>query len=244
MSIFDNLLVPLLTLIILSALFILMLKFFYYGNIPVIWTNATKNGKVSRKLKKLRNRYPDKLRFYIFWLQNERLKADKIPGAFAEVGVYRGDSAAILHALDPERELHLFDTFTGFPASDLEGETGEAATYTTDHFADVDVENILKRFDDNDKIHIHKGCFPETTVGLEERRFAMVNLDADLYKPTKASLEFFYPRLSPGGVILIHDYNDKWPGIMKAVNEFVVNIPETIVLMPDTDVTVVIVKNN
>jgi len=237
-------LIPILTLIVVMGIMLIMLNYLYRSKVPVALTHAIKNGMVSKKIKKLRHRYPDKSRFYIFWLQNERLKSDKIPGAFAEVGVYRGDSATILHELDPERELYLFDTFTGFPASDLETETGEAATYTPDHFADVDVENMLKRFDDKDKIHIHKGCFPETTVGLEEKRFAMVNLDADLYKPTKAALEFFYPRLSPGGVILIHDYNDKWPGIIKAVDEFVLNIPENLVLMPDTDGTVVIVKNN
>ena len=38
----------------------------------------------------LKSRYPDKTRFYAWWLQNERLKTDKIPGAFAEVGVYKG----------------------------------------------------------------------------------------------------------------------------------------------------------
>jgi len=237
-------LIPILTLIVVMGIMLIMLNYLYRSKVPVALTHAIKNGMVSKKIKKLRHRYPDKSRFYIFWLQNERLKSDKIPGAFAEVGVYRGDSAAILHALDPERELHLFDTFTGFPASDLEGETGEAATYTTDHFADVNVENILKRFDDKEKIHIHKGHFPDTAEGFEGKQFAMVNLDADLYKPTKAALDFFYTRLLPGGVILIHDYNDKWPGIMQAVDEFVLNIPENLVLMPDTDGTVVIVKNN
>ena len=235
---------PIITLLIVMGILLVLLNYFYRSNVPYNWIYAVKKGKVSKKLKKLRRSYPFKSRFYIFWLQNERLKSDKIPGAFAEVGVYRGDSAAILHALDPERELHLFDTFTGFPASDLEGETGEAATYTTDHFADVNVENILKRFDDKEKIHIHKGHFPDTAEGFEEKQFAMVNLDADLYKPTKAALDFFYTRLLPGGVILIHDYNDKWPGIMQAVDEFVLNIPENLVLMPDTDGTVVIVKNN
>jgi O-methyltransferase len=236
-------LLPVFTLIIAMLLLLFLLNYFYRSNVPHSWNDALKNGNVSRKLKKLKSIYPYKDRFYIFWLQNERLNKEKIPGAFAEVGVYRGDIAAIFHALDPDRELHLFDTFTGFPASDLEGETGEAATYSSDHFADTNADDIIKRFDDKDKLHIHKGYFPDTAKGLEAKRFAMVNLDADLYKPTKAALEFFYPRLSPGGIMLIHDYNDKWPGIIKAVNEFVVNIPENIVLMPDTEGTVILVKN-
>jgi O-methyltransferase len=159
------------------------------------------------------------------------------------VGVYKGDSAVILHALDPERELYLFDTFTGFPAFDLEGETGEAATYTSDNFADTDTERLLAKFENRDKIHLQKGYFPDTSRGLEEIRFALVNLDADLCKPTKPALGFFYPRLSPGGVIFIHDYNYKWEGIVAAVNEFLRNIPESLVLASDADGTVVIVRN-
>jgi len=68
-------------------------------------------------------------------------------------------------------------------------------------------------------------------------------MDADLYNPTKAGLEFFYPRLSPGGVILVHDYNYKWEGLMKAVDEFVLTLPETPVLSPDLDSTIMIIKN-
>ena len=235
------------TLIVLMLLLLIILNYFYnyflMSSEPLAWKEAIKKGEVTCSLRKLKKRYPFKIRFYTWWLQNERLKAEKIPGAFAEVGVYKGESAAILHALDPDRELHLFDTFSGFPASDLEGETGEASTYTTENFADVSLTDTIKRVAGKDNIHVHKGYFPDTASGLEVKRFALVNLDADLYKPTRAALEFFYPSLSPGGVIFIHDYNHKWPGIIKAVNEFARKIPESIVLMPDADGTVLIVKN-
>ena len=46
-----------------------------------------------------------------------------------------------------------------------------------------------------------EGYFPETTVGLEDERFAFVSLDTDLYKPIYEGLKFFYPRLNPGGII-------------------------------------------
>jgi O-methyltransferase len=73
--------------------------------------------------------------------------------------------------------------------------------------------------------------------------FSLVNLDADLYLPTKAGLEFFYPRLSPGGIIIIHDYNYKWPGIKKAADDFAAGIPEPLVMVPDMDGSVMIVKS-
>jgi O-methyltransferase len=240
-------LITIITLIVIMIILVILLKYFYHyflpSNVPLAWTEAIKRNRVTKQLMKLKNRFPDKARFYIWWLQNERLKSEKIPGAFAEVGVYKGESALILHTMDSEREFYLFDTFTGFPASDLEGETGEAATYTTDNFADTDAGFILEKFENKEKIHFRKGYFPDTAKGLEDKRFALVNLDADLYKPTKAALEFFYPLLSPGGVIFIHDYNYKWEGIVKAVNEFVRTIPENCILHPDVDGTVMIVRN-
>jgi O-methyltransferase len=239
--------IPIITLIVVMIIMIILFRYLYnyfrFGSEPLIWIQAVKNGNITKQLLRLRNSYPDKLRFYTWWLQNERLKRDKIPGAFAEVGVYKGDSAVIFHALDSGRDLYLFDTFSGFPASDLDGESGEAATYTTDNFADANSSSLYKKFDNQEKLHIHKGYFPDTTRELEEIEFSLVNLDADLYKPTKSALEFFYPRLSPGGVIFIHDYNYKWPGIIKAVDEFAATIPETMVLMPDSEGTVTIVKN-
>ena len=58
-----------------------------------------------------------------------------------------------------------------------------------------------------------------------------------------AALEFFYPRLSPGGIIFIHDYNHKWEGVERAVDEFIRKIPETLVLVPDLDGSCMIIRN-
>ncbi len=67
-------------------------------------------------------------------------------------------------------------------------------------------------------------------------------MDADLHNPTLAGLEFFYPRLSEGGVILIHDYNTDWPELMKAVDTFVSGITESLIPVADADSTVMIIK--
>ena len=209
---------------------------------PPLWQEARKKGAVSGQLLKEKKRYGDKIRFYNFWLQTERLKRDKVEGAFAELGVYKGDSALLLHLMDPDRTFHLFDTFGGFEEQDMKPETGEAAEYSPHNFADTSLERVKRRLS-SPRFIFHPGHFPETAQAVAEERFALVNLDADLYLPTKAGLEFFYPRLSPGGVIFIHDYNSKWVGLMKAVDEFVKTIPEPLVLLSDKDSTVMIVKN-
>ena len=111
--------------------------FFGKGYSPVEWEFNKKSGKISSKLLHLQKNYADKVRFYNWWFQIERLKYENIPGAFAELGVYKGESACILHHMDPGRKFHLFDTFSGFPPGDLAHETGEAATYTPDRFSDT-----------------------------------------------------------------------------------------------------------
>jgi len=212
---------------------------------PPAWENARKQGKLSKELLKASRNYPDKVRLYNFWLQIQRIEKDGIKGDMAELGVYKGDTARVFHLMAPDRILHLFDTFEGFTATDLQPETGEAATYTTKNFADTSINKVLKKIGgDSSTIKTHAGYFPQSTVGLEDTTFAIVNIDADLYNPTKAGLEYFYPRLSPGGVIFIHDYNYKWEGLMKAVDEFVATIPEKLILVPDLDSSVMIVKSS
>jgi O-methyltransferase len=217
--------------------------FFGKGYSPLEWEHARKSGQVSRKLMQLEKHYPDKVRFFTWWFQVERLKRDRVPGDFAELGVYKGESACILHHLDPGRKFHLFDTFSGFPQQDLEHESGEAATYTSDRFSDTHITAVLKRISGNENILMHPGYFPETAEKVRNEIFALVNLDADLYQPTRAALDFFYPSLSPGGIIFIHDYNYKWEGIKRAVDEFMKTIPESLLLVPDMDGTCMIVKN-
>jgi O-methyltransferase len=165
-----------------------------------------------------------------------------VKGVFAELGVYKGETAKILHHIDPDRDLHLFDTFTGFTQADLAGERGEAAQYTGENFSDTSLEKVRMILGESPKIHYHPGHFPATTAGLEDMAFALVSLDADLYKPTLAGLHYFYPRLSKGGVILVHDYNFRWEGIKRAVDEFCVENATTFVLLPDRDGTIVITR--
>lgn len=229
---------------ILCFLFLRYLYIYYTDRIirPVSWLQMVKLGVIPSRLIKLEKKYPDKARFFSWWLQIERIKQRNIPGMMAELGVYKGESAEVIHLMDPERDFHLFDTFTGFTAGDLASETGEAATYTPDHFADTSVEAVLLRINGNNHVKIHKGYFPDS-AGRLTGSFAFVNIDCDLYKPTLAGLAFFYPRLSPGGVIFIHDYNYKWPGITKAVDEFLKTIPESPVFFPDKHGSVMIIRN-
>lgn len=154
----------------------------------------------------------------------------QIPGAVAELGVYRGDTAWQLNALFPNRKLYLFDTFEGFDVRDVEREHAEAgpaeggrsAHAQTGRFSDTSAEAVLRRMPHPEHVIVRQGFFPETAVYEEGGpAFAFVSLDPDLYAPVLEGLRYFYPRMSPGGMIVVHDYDNKqFEGVKRAVQEF------------------------
>jgi O-methyltransferase len=69
-----------------------------------------------------------------------------------------------------------------------------------------------------------------------------VHIDCDLYWPAHAALEYFYPRMSQKGLIVVHDFaSGRWPGVTRAVNEFFADKLENPVLIPDTSGSAAIV---
>jgi len=241
--IIDTLYIILLAALVIFALYYLAGSFHAHEKLHQGWVYSVKSGAVSPELKRLFRKYADKERFIMLWLQVNRLKTVVPEGAFAELGVYRGDSARILHAMDPDRKLYLFDTFHGFETEDLEGEEGEALSYSTASFADTNKNLVMERIGRSDKVMLIEGNFKNTKHIVENECFALVNLDADLAKPTAEALRFFYPRLLPGGAIIIHDYNPRWPGLMQAVDDFLETIPEEGVAIPDRDSSLLIIRN-
>ena len=175
----------------------------------------------------------DQVRLIFIISMVEHLKELKIPGAFAELGVFQGHTAKLFNELDPNRDLYLFDTFAGFSQHDLAKETGDASA---DHFKNTSLEQVRGFLGDKKNIVFCPGYFPESAAGVPAgQTFAMVHLDCDLYQPTHEGLKFFYPRLAPGGLMILHDYKNSvsWPGVKKAVDEFLADKKESLILIPD-----------
>lgn len=210
---------------------------------PWQWEDAVKNGQISKHLQSLERSYRDKVRLYNIWLQVERLKQLEVPGAFAELGVYKGETAALLHEMDADRKLLLFDTFEGFNARDLAKEQQADPKYSEKNFSDTSLEAVKQRLGEHSQLEYYPGYFPESAAGIAKQAYAFVHLDADLYVPTREGLAYFYPLLSPGGVLLIHDYHHTWPGVKQAVDEFAASIPESLVPISDWQGSVMIIKN-
>lgn len=80
---------------------------------------------------------------------------------------------------------------------------------------------MLARLPNPDKAVVKQGWFPETALDLEKEKFALVYMDAGLYAPTMAGLQFFFPRLSQGGIILLMGAADPaCPSVGVAVADF------------------------
>lgn len=167
----------------------------------------------------------DRVRYATVALAVETIRRDGVPGAFAELGVWRGITSAFIHAAAPERVLYLFDTFSGFPGENK----------TDNRFQDTSVEAVRRRIGDCSNVQFRVGKFPDTAAGLESEQFAFVMLDLDKHAWTLAGLEFFYPRVARGGYVFAHDFNSPESefGVSRAVNEFLKGKPERVLEIPD-----------
>lgn len=237
-----------LNLLILNILAWLVLSYFWsFWTFklfkPFKWLEFYKQKEVPVEIRKIERKEKDRIRFYSLWLQLERINRFQLEGNLAELGVYKGETAKVMHHMLPDKKLYLFDSFEGLPKQVIREDCDGTIRPQTVKFDNTSPELVEKYIGGNDSIKVLKGIFPDTAKDLTSEQFALVHIDADLYQSTKDALEFFYPRMVAGGALLIHDYNHNWEGVTKAVDEFCQTIPEQAVELPDQLGSVVIVKN-
>ncbi len=185
----------------------------------------------------------DLARFYMIYLNVSKILEDDVPGDFVELGVYKGNSAAMLATMARKggRRVYLFDTFEGFDPRDLEGIDHQHPV----QFSDTSLAAVQKLVGIEGVTYV-KGFFPSSIAETQMPiGLSVVHIDCDLYEPMKAGLELFYPLLSPGGLMLLHDYSSGlWPGATRAIDEFFRDRPEKPILAPDKSGTAVIRKQS
>jgi len=164
-------------------------------------------------------------------------------GAVAEVGVYQGEFSSLINLNFPDRKLYLFDTFEGFDERDSKSDRESNYSDMQHKFSETSISLVKSKMKFPENISIHKGWFPESAKGNEGEIFSFVSLDTDLYDPIYAGLVWFYPRLSEGGYIMIHDYNNEtYRGSKEAVRTFAKEFGVTYCVLPDVGGSAVIGK--
>tara|TARA_X000000950_G_scaffold282549_1_gene381604 strand:- start:902 stop:1675 length:774 start_codon:yes stop_codon:yes gene_type:complete len=159
----------------------------------------------------------------------------KIDGHFAEAGCWKGHSTYMISKKIDQYlkinqhkkiEFHIFDSFEGL--SDIKDEDTNVKKLEKNK-----INHIQKQFKSDEKFvnekvlkdfeftRTYKGWIPTKFNKVEKLKFSFVHIDVDLYEPTLKSLEFFFPKLVSGGVIVCDDYNSlEFNGAKKAWNKF------------------------
>jgi len=164
------------------------------------------------------------------------LHARRIAGSWVECGVFTGFSGLTLclaarsaDAAFDGTGFHFVDSFEGLSppvaqdqhsvASDAGAGVRVPPVIGAGHFR-VDFEGVKAAFGEFPGVQFHKGWIPDVLRTLPETTWSFVHVDVDLYQPTRDCLEYFLPRLAPGGVIVCDDYGSAlFPGAERAWDE-------------------------
>jgi hypothetical protein len=187
----------------------------------------------------------DLARYYFLAMICDLVEKEALPGDVAELGVYKGNTAFLLADLARRvgRTAYLFDTFTSLPDRDFIGIDSSYLDHKND-FMDTSIEAV-RSLVGSPNVEFIAGYFPDSITNASAKtRYALVHLDCDLYAPTYAGLEFFYPKLVRGGFLIIHDYMSLyWDGVEKAIDDFFADKPERFIPIPDKSGTIAIRKH-
>ncbi len=172
------------------------------------------------------------------WDQSCQVLQTDIPGSFVECGVWRGGSAAVMASAirhcGQARDLHLFDSFEGLPepterdgtmAKEYSGGRASGTLRSVDQckagLEEVQAFLLDRLRLDPSKIHFHVGWFQDTLPRIAPQLgpIALLRLDGDWYESTLLCLEHLYPKVSPGGMIVMDDYW-AWEGCRKATDKY------------------------
>jgi O-methyltransferase len=176
-------------------------------------------------------------RMYALYEALRYISAAAIEGDVVECGVWRGGSsmmaALTLAELGIVRRLWLYDTFEGMPppgAHDIRY-TGEHAHESLDPtqrvagasndwaWATINDVTSNMRSTGHRELELVAGKVENTIPARAPATIALLRLDTDWYESTRHELEYLYPRLTPGGVLIVDDYGH-WQGAKRAVDEY------------------------
>ena len=140
-----------------------------------------------------------------------------VPGDLIEAGVWRGGAAIFMRGIlkahgVTDRAVWVADSFAGLPPPDF-GKYPKESNAQFHHHKElaVPLEEVQRNFERygllDGQTRFLKGWFRDTLPGAPIAALALMRLDGDMYESTMDGLAHLYPRLSPGGFVIIDDYN-------------------------------------
>jgi len=158
----------------------------------------------------------------------EHVVGEEVPGDLIETGVWRGGASifmrGVLRALEvSDRRVWVADSFRGLPAPRADHFPADAGD-EHHRVAELAVsagavrENFRRYGLLDEQVVFLEGWFRDTLPGLVDERWAIIRLDGDMYESTIEALDNLYPRLSPGGFVIVDD--GALPACRAAVDDF------------------------
>jgi hypothetical protein len=149
-----------------------------------------------------------------------------VAGDFIEAGAHRGGAVIFMRAFleiygIPRRKVWVADSFEGIPAPRKTGGREDIVDKWSDRWVagfDVVRDNFMRYGLLDSRVQFLKGYFVDTLPTAPIRSLALIRLDADSYESTMDALTHLYPKLSPGGYVIIDDHH--LPGCMDAVADY------------------------
>lgn len=163
------------------------------------------------------------------------LEAVLIPGCFVECGIGAGAQLMAMALTYSSKVIYGFDSFKGIPmAGKHDDQQPGIGIISHDVHAPIkkrlvssgvtvhSMQNVLDNFEKQEigasMVRFVEGWFQDTLQKVDTGPIALLRLDGDLYESTMVCLEQLYPKVSPGGIVIIDDY--ALPGCMKAVHDY------------------------
>jgi O-methyltransferase len=190
---------------------------------PAVWTNREEGrGWPSSAETMIGLKRMDNIQFCVTDVIRQ-----KVPGDLIECGAWRGGACifmrAILAAYEvKDRLVWVSDSFEGLP-NPKEDQYPEAHIWQGGEMA-VSLEEVRGNFRKygllDDQVKFLKGFFIDTLPKAPIERLAVLRVDGDLYESVTQTLNYMYPKLSPGGYVILDDYGDHLPPAKKAVDDY------------------------
>jgi O-methyltransferase len=140
-----------------------------------------------------------------------------IAGDFVETGIWRGGCGILMRAVlaaagDVSRNVWLFDSFRGLPKPDVQAfpQDEPDRLWTFNNYLGVSVEEVKANFERfnllDERTQFVSGWFRDTIPDAAVNSISVLRLDGDLYESTWLVLTHLYPKVAPGGFIIVDDY--------------------------------------
>jgi O-methyltransferase len=164
----------------------------------------------------------------LVWRELEKTLAANIPGDIVEFGCYVGTTSLFIRRLLDEqkqsdsREFHVYDSFTGLPdklpqdksAAGVDFQAGKLSVSKKEFLNQFRTANLKPPI-------VHKGWFDDLKPTDVPEQIAFAFLDGDFYNSILTSLRLVWPRLAPGALLLVDDYQrESLPGVERAIRDY------------------------